>query len=168
MSKNEIIVSSTDVALSSTPIHPDWILEGAPRARSGLIAKSRDRAATTLIWECTAGRFNWFYNVDETIHILDGGMTLTDASGTRRVVAGEVVFFPAGSQATWCVETYVRKIAFLHQPVPMPITFGLRAWHQLRSKVLVRAAKAVRRVLRPVPAPDYGPAPAPCLPGDVK
>ena len=145
MSTKDILVSKTDMALESAPIHPDWILEGAPRARNCQLARSNDGAATTLIWDCTAGKFNWFYDVDETIHILEGGMTITDESGTRRVGPGEVVFFPAGSKATWHVETYVRKVAVLHDPVPRLLSQVLRAIRRMRSPVSAHGAPPFRR-----------------------
>jgi uncharacterized protein len=41
--------------LSPSPIHPEWILEGSPIARSKLISESADGAARSYIWDCTAG-----------------------------------------------------------------------------------------------------------------
>ena len=55
------------VDLNPSPIHPSWILEGNPVARNRLISSSADGTASALIWDCTAGRFNWFYDVDETV-----------------------------------------------------------------------------------------------------
>ncbi|QUD86630.1 cupin domain-containing protein [Phenylobacterium montanum] len=127
-------MSPTDLALQPAPIHPDWVLEGAPSARYRILADTRDHGAQTLLWDCTAGVFNWFYDVDETIHILEGGMLLTDGTGTRRVKAGDVVFFPAGSKARWEVETYVRKVAVIHHPLPAPLGFGMRVWRKLTRR----------------------------------
>src|SRR5579859_6111527 len=89
------------------PIRPSWVLEGAPVARIQLLSESADGTASTWFWDCTAGRFNWFYSFDETLHILEGSVTLKFPSGaTRRVVAGDTIFFPAGSRAEWTVDNY--------------------------------------------------------------
>ena len=134
MNIQNIAVSSTDIELGSAPIVPEWILEGLPQARNRLLFKSRDGISTTMLWDCTAGIFNWFYNCDETIHVLEGGVTLTTAEGTREVRAGDAVFFPAGSWATWRVDSYIRKVAFLRHPLPLPASWVLRAWRRYGSK----------------------------------
>jgi len=105
--------------LVSNPIRPEWILEGQPLARIELLSSSADGTASTYFWDCTAGRFNWFYGFDETFHILEGAVVLKDSTGrARRVTVGDTVFFPKGSAAEWTVETYVRKLAFCRNPMP--------------------------------------------------
>jgi uncharacterized cupin superfamily protein len=105
--------------LVSNPIRPEWILEGQPLARIELLSSSADGTASTYFWDCTAGRFNWFYGFDETFHILEGAVVLKDSTGrARRVTVGDTVFFPKGSAAEWTVDTYVRKLAFCRNPVP--------------------------------------------------
>lgn len=143
MSASGILVSSSNVPLQDAPIHPDWILDGDPRARNCVLSKSADGTAVTLIWDCSAGSFNWFYDTDETIHVLEGGAVLTDASGTREIAAGDVVFFPAGSQAAWRVSHYVRKVAFFRQPVPRSVGLALRAWKRVRGATPARTAGRV-------------------------
>ena len=127
----EILVSRTDLELKSAPIRPEWVLEGRPAARNRVLSKSRDGTAITLLWDCTAGVFNWVYDTDETIHILEGEVLLTDANGTRRIGAGDVVFFPAGSRATWRVDCYVRKLAFFRYALPRPLALWIKAWHKV-------------------------------------
>ncbi len=131
MSAPALAFAKTDVELKSAPIRPEWIIDGDPVARNCVIGLSDDRMATTLVWDCTAGRFKWIYDVDETIHILEGGVTLTQADGAvKRLHAGDVVFFPAGSSAIWQVHDHVRKLAFFRQPVPKPVSLFLRAWRK--------------------------------------
>lgn len=104
--------------LSPAPIPPEWIIDGQPRARNRLIFASSDGTAATLLWDCTSGRFNWFYDVDETICLLAGEITVVDGAGTRHQLrAGDVFTFPAGSRFEWSVASYVRKIAFIHSPL---------------------------------------------------
>jgi uncharacterized cupin superfamily protein len=124
------------------PIHADWILEGRPAARSEHLSSSADGTASTYFWECTAGRFNWHYSFDETLYILDGAVTLKDPQGNvRRVVAGDTIFFPAGTSAEWHVEHYIRKLAYCRTPLPA---------------ALVRARNVLRRIRRWMPGAARG------------
>ena len=120
MAVETTITSGTEVPnFFDSPIRASWILEGQPVARAALLSSSADGTASTYYWDCTAGRFNWFYGFDETLHILEGSVTLKAPSGSsRRVVAGDIIFFPAGSQAEWTVDKYIRKLAFCRTPLP--------------------------------------------------
>jgi hypothetical protein len=121
---------------TSCPINPAWILDGNPIARAEHLSGSADGTANTYLWDCTAGRFNWHYAFDETLHILEGSVLLKFVDGTsRRVGAGDIVFFPAGATAEWTVERYIRKLAFCRTPLPAPLV-------SLRS--LVRSFKRLR------------------------
>ena len=103
----------------SNPIRPEWILAGTPAARIALLSSSADGMASTYYWDCTAGKFNWFYSFDETLYILEGSVSLKFPSGqTRLVVAGDTIFFPVGSQAEWTVDKYIRKLAFCRTALP--------------------------------------------------
>ncbi len=120
------------IALEPSPITRDWILEGDPRARAVLLSSSADGTASTFIWDCTAGRFNWFYGMDETIYVLEGGMTIKDAGGTHQLKAGDSIYFPAGSNAEWIVESYVRKIAFVRTQLPRSLAAVRRFIQRLK------------------------------------
>ena len=124
---------AANVKLNPSPIRPDWILEGNPVARNRVLSSSHDGSATTLIWDCTAGKFNWFYSVDETVYLIEGSVIVRDPSGlTRRVLAGETIFFPAGSQAEWTVEEYVRKVAFCRSPLPRALMLAKKGFRFLK------------------------------------
>jgi uncharacterized cupin superfamily protein len=127
------------VALDPSPIYPEWVIEGNPIARNKVLSSSADGTASTLIWDCTAGRFNWFYDVDETIYVIEGGVVIRDAGGAaRRLSAGDTIFFPAGARAEWHVEDYIRKIAFCRAPLPRPIVFARRGYRFLKRLVGTR------------------------------
>src|ERR1700679_1222876 len=129
-----ITVGTCSAKFVPTPIKAAWILDGSPVARAEILSSSADGTASTYFWDCTAGRFNWFYTFDETLHILEGSVTLKFPDGhSRHVAAGDVVFFPKGSRAEWTVESYVRKLAFCRTALP---------------GFLVSARDAVRRVKR--------------------
>lgn len=155
MSHVDILVSSSKVPLTDSPIPQSWILEGTPAARSRVLATSDDNSTMTMVWDCTAGRFNWFYNLDEIVSVVAGGMTLTDHSGVRQVTAGDVIYFPAGSQAMWTVEDYIRKVAVIRQPMPNGVSLGLRAWRKF-ARTLTPASRRQQGgfvIVRPDPQP---------------
>ncbi len=120
MTVETTITSGTEPAhFIASPIRASWILAGEPVARVALLSSSADGTASTYYWDCTAGRFNWYYAFDETLHILEGSVRLKAPSGSSRmVVAGDTIFFPAGSQAEWTVDKYIRKLAFCRTPLP--------------------------------------------------
>ena len=119
MSTPKIAIRSSRIVLAPNPIHPDWIRDGKPEARSRILERSSDGLACSIVWECTAGKFEWFYDFDETIYLLEGGVTVGDEhTPPRRLGPGDIVFFPKGSRAQWHVESYVRKLAFCHRTLP--------------------------------------------------
>lgn len=130
--------------MKDCPLNPALILAGAPRTRLAMLSDgSTDASAFTVMWDCTAGRFNWFYSIDETFYILEGAVTVTLPSGeVHHLVAGSSYFFGRGTTAQWQVDSYVRKIAFCHEP--------------LSNKVFVvkRAFRALRRIVQPRSAPE--------------
>ena len=137
MAATPIVCGRISVDLTSSPINRDWIVEGSPTARNALLARSRDRKSCTLIWDCTPGKFVWHYDIDETIHILEGSIVLDDGvSPSRRLGPGDVVFFPAGAVVRWTVETHVRKLAFFRRQKPKAVEILAR---------VVRKAKSVLR-----------------------
>jgi uncharacterized cupin superfamily protein len=130
------LASKTDVPLRSAPIEPTWILEGTPVARSAELSRSRDGTANTVVWDCTEGRFQWIFDVDETIHILEGEVTIeTDTMSPTRFGPGDVVFFPNGSRTRWHVHGYLRKLAFCRRTMPRPVGFALRVAARLKRHI---------------------------------
>ena len=128
------------IGLGPAPIVPNWVLEGNPTARNKLLSTSADGTATTFLWECTAGRFNWFYDVDETVYVIEGGVVVRDLDGgTRRLSVGDTMFFPAGARAEWTVENYIRKIAFCRAPLPRSVVYAKRGYHFLKRLMGRRA-----------------------------
>jgi uncharacterized cupin superfamily protein len=137
MSAESVIeFGSGNVSLSPSPINPEWILEGNPIARNTVLSSSADGVASTLIWDCTAGRFNWSYDIDETVYVIEGSVIIKDGAGVaRRLSAGDTVFFPAGSSAEWTVQTYVRKVAFMRDPGPRSLRIVRRVYGALKRRI---------------------------------
>jgi uncharacterized protein len=130
MSVQSVIkLGASKADLNPSPIHPNWVLEGNPIARNQLLSVSADGNARSYIWDCTAGRFNWFYEADETVYVIEGGVILKDQTGSvRRLSAGDTIFFPAGARAEWYVENYIRKFALIRTPMPRPLVLARRGY----------------------------------------
>jgi uncharacterized cupin superfamily protein len=130
------------VDLVEDPIEPSWILEGQPRARSGRHSWSRDEWATTVVWECSAGRFTWEYGWDESVYVLEGEVHLTSPTGEQTTLrAGDLGYFPAGTRWTWQIDDRVRKVAFNRRPTPASV----HAMGRLRTRVGSLAKRVLGR-----------------------
>lgn len=131
------------VELSSSPINPDWIIEGAPLARSGNWATSSDGTVTMAVWSCTAGTFRWQFTCDELIHIIEGSVEVKMSNGDQLLLGpNDSALFPAGEWTTWHVPEYVRKHAILRSPVPRPVRVFWRILSRLKATLRGRAANA--------------------------
>jgi uncharacterized cupin superfamily protein len=126
--------SADALDMRPAPIDPSWILAGDPQARIAHHSTAEDESGMTGVWDCTAGTFRWFFAWDETVLILEGEVLVDAEDGTRRLLrTGDIGYFKGGSWATWQVDTYVRKIAFLRRPAPAPLAFAYRLRNRLRG-----------------------------------
>jgi uncharacterized protein len=138
MSRTLIETTNLAVNLTPKPIEPSWIVEGNPVAQWCVLSKSADGLASTMVWECSEGKFNWHYDFDETILILEGSIVLeNDTMRPTRYGPGDVIFFKHGAHARWHVEGRVRKLAFCR--TTQPVFLGLAA----------RAISRIKRILMP-------------------
>jgi uncharacterized cupin superfamily protein len=132
-----IVTSRLDRELALAPIEPSWIRSGSPVARNSVLSTSADGDAATILWECSAGEFDWHYGIDETVYILEGAVIIqSDSMPATRYSAGDVIFFKRGASARWRVEERIRKLAFCRQvrdPLWIRIPRGL--WRRLRALV---------------------------------
>ena len=137
MSRALIEIANTTVDLTPRPIEPSWIIEGNPDATWCVLSKSADGLASTMVWHCTAGKFNWYYDFDETILILEGGIVLeSDTMPPTRYGPGDVIFFKDGAHARWHIESHVKKLAFCRKTQPAWLGFALRVVLKLKKMFL--------------------------------
>jgi len=137
MSRALIEIANTTVDLTPRPIEPSWIIEGNPDATWCVLSKSADGLASTMVWHCTAGKFNWYYDFDETILILEGGIVLeSDTLPPTRYGPGDVIFFKDGAHARWHIESHVKKLAFCRKTQPAWLGFALRVVLKLKKMFL--------------------------------
>jgi uncharacterized protein len=137
MSRSIVLGSAATMTdLAPSPISADWIISGKPEARSKLLAKSHDGTSYVVVWECSAGRFDWHYTEDETVTIILGEVFISTAEGEqRRIAPGDMAFFPAGTSCEWRVPDRVRKVAVMRKDLGYPLGFCVRAWYKLLGVV---------------------------------
>ncbi|PWE56150.1 cupin [Metarhizobium album] len=124
-----------EMEMKPSPIEPSWIIEGEPQARSAEHSRSADEAAMTALWDCTAGTFRWYFHWDETVVILEGEVHVTAEDGSVRLLrAGDIGYFSGRTWATWRVDEYVKKIAFVRKPFPGPVAAAYRLSNFLRAR----------------------------------
>jgi uncharacterized protein len=94
VSRSIVISAPASADLERAPISSDWILSGTPEARNRLLAKSHDRTSSVIVWECTAGCFNWHYSEDQTVVVMSGEVFITiESDEERRLGQGDMGFF---------------------------------------------------------------------------
>jgi hypothetical protein len=129
VSSRVLHVSRGEVELVDHPINPTWVLEGEPRARISGWGESPDGTTSHWTWDCTAGRFRWYYDVDETIVIVAGSVTLQiEGEPPVQLGVGDAGYFPAGHWVTWTVDEYVRKHAVVRVPVPRALRYAVNGF----------------------------------------
>jgi uncharacterized cupin superfamily protein len=134
MAKSIVIATPAtfELGTQTQPITPSWVLTGSPVSRTKSVARSYDWTENIVVWDCTAGRFQWHYSQDETAVVISGEAFILNEQGEeRRLGPGDVVFFPAGTSCTWRVPDSIRKIAVVRETLWRPLGFGLKAWKKL-------------------------------------
>jgi len=136
MSKSILITAAEAAELQPAPISSSWILHGTPETRSKELARGLDKTSYVMVWDCTAGVFNWHYNKDETLVVIAGEAFITYGNTQeRRILPGDIVFFPAGTLAKWRVPKYIKKVAVLRYTMPRPIGFAILVWNFLLRRI---------------------------------
>ena len=141
MSRALIETAKLAVDLTLRPIEPSWITEGNPVAQSSVLSTSADGLASTIVWQCSEGKFDWYYDFDETILIVEGSIVVeSDTMSPTRYGPGDVIFFRDGAHAKWHVEGHVRKLAFCRKTQPVLLGLALRVVSKI-MRTLMPAGK---------------------------
>ncbi len=147
MRRDILTIAIDSVTYTAAPLCPEHVISGDPVARNAVLFTSADELQVTLLWHCTAGSFRWYYSDDETILLIDGGMTLHFDNGSSRLCkVGDTVFFPAGTTCVWVIEHEVRKLAFFRRPVPKliasPRMLGYKIVRESSIRLLLRRLRS--------------------------
>ena len=132
-----IELASTASNLTPGRIEPSWIIEGNPATQQTVLSKSADWQAWTMIWQCSEGKFNWYYDYDETVLILEGSVIIeNETMPPTRFGPGDVIYFRSGAHAKWHVEGHVRKLAFFRRAQPIVLGFVLAAFSKIKRTLM--------------------------------
>jgi hypothetical protein len=137
ISRALIEVANTASSMKPSPIERSWIIEGTPNAQLSFLSKSADGQAWTVVWQCSEGKFHWYYDIDETILILEGSIVIeSDGMPPTRYGPGDVIFFKDGAHAKWHVEGHVRKLAFCRKTQPVLVNVAMRFLSKLKRTLM--------------------------------
>jgi len=105
------------LAMRPQKISPDWIKSGTPIFLTGRYAESPDQRASSGVWSCEGpATFEWQFDCDETVLILDGRVEIDYLGEKFALEPGGTALFYAGTRAVWHVPQYVRKTYMIHYP----------------------------------------------------
>lgn len=142
----QFFAAESSLSLNSAPIPAGWIRQGNPQASAARLWGSDDRTALALVWDCTAGVFDWHYTEEETVHILEGEVHIEIVGGVSfRLGPGDTAVFRRNAHAVWTIPSRVRKVAICRKEMPFALTFPLLALRKLRM-----LATSLRRRERPL------------------
>ena len=105
----------------------DWLLpteiitEGNPLARGKVLWQSEDKRLVNGVWSCEIGSFNWNYTWDETIHLVEGEVTITERGNSNTYVAGDLIYIPAGTDSYWNIRQPVLKVFHARSDNPIDL-----------------------------------------------
>ncbi len=109
-----------DLPAARLPAHET--LEGAGVAGCLLTAASADRRATAGFWSCEAGTYEFFFDYDEFIYVIEGELIVEERGGdTHRLQAGDTAHFPQGVTTVWRVLRKMTKYFVARAPFEEPI-----------------------------------------------
>jgi uncharacterized cupin superfamily protein len=113
------LLPAPDDVLDPFPIPEAWILSGTPAATARFLVQSGDAGLVAGVWDCTAGSFDWHFECDEIIYVLDGDVEVEHEGQRQRFERGSLVFFPVGARTRWHVATRIRKLFIHRHPTPL-------------------------------------------------
>lgn len=112
--------TALEAPLSPVTVNPEWILSGEPTFASVEISRSPDGRISHGLWSCTGPTtFEWHFDVDETVYVLDGEVSIDYRGNQFTLHAGDSATFHGGTQALWTVPDYLKKSYTLHNPGPI-------------------------------------------------
>lgn len=98
----------------SLPEHE--ILEGTPDARCAFTAKSADDGAAAGFWSCDVGTYEFVFDYDEFVYLIEGCVEITEAGRQHVLRAGDSAHFPQGTTAIWRVTQRMTKYFVARAP----------------------------------------------------
>jgi uncharacterized cupin superfamily protein len=106
--------------LPSITLPDHEILEGEPDARCLFTAETTDGLASAGFWSCDVGRYEFFFDYDEFIYLIEGEVVITELPHgvPRRLSEGDTAHFPSGVTTLWEVTRKMTKYFVARSPRP--------------------------------------------------
>ena len=114
-----VSVARLPTQLPSISLPEHEILEGTPDARAMFTAHSADDCASAGFWSCDVGRYEFVFDYDEFIYLIEGEVEVIEAApSTKRYVltAGDTAHFPQGITTIWQVNRRMTKYFVARAP----------------------------------------------------
>jgi uncharacterized cupin superfamily protein len=95
------------------PMPPEIIVSGEPAARVhwARVSGPGEPAYYAGVWTVEVCTFDYVFEMNETAHILEGKVVVTEEGGPRlELGAGDVATFPKGARTRWEVRERLKKV----------------------------------------------------------
>lgn len=124
--------AAATVTLQPARVDPQWILSGAPRFETAEIARAPDGRSVTGVWACDGPTtFEWRFDLDETVYVLEGEVTVQYLGHRFVLRPGQTAVFKAGTRAVWQVPGRLKKVFTLHHPGRLALAWA--TWRAPRA-----------------------------------
>jgi uncharacterized protein len=101
----------------SLPQHE--ILDGTPDARAMFTAHSADANASAGFWSCDVGRYEFVFDYDEFVYLIEGEVVVSEAAPSTRtftLLPGDTAHFPQGVTTIWQINRRMTKYFVARAP----------------------------------------------------
>lgn len=102
--------------IPSIKLPPHEILEGNPDARGLFTAESGDGNCTAGFWGCDVGRYEFVFDYDEFVYLIEGEVTVTQGDQTWKLEPGDTAHFPQGVTTIWTITKKMTKYFVARAP----------------------------------------------------
>jgi uncharacterized cupin superfamily protein len=95
------------------PLPAETIISGEPNAKVHWLRTSgpEERGYYSGVWTVDICKFNYVFEMDETAHILEGRVTVSEENGpTLELGPGDVASFPKGAVTVWDIKEPLKKV----------------------------------------------------------
>jgi uncharacterized cupin superfamily protein len=106
-------------AMPSISLPQHEILEGVPDARAVFTAESADQGACAGFWSCDVGRYEFAFDYDEFVYLIEGEVVVSEAAPSTRTYvlrAGDTAHFPQGITTIWQITQRITKYFVARAP----------------------------------------------------
>lgn len=100
------------------------VLEGRPDARAMFTAESADHGASAGFWSCDVGRYEFVFDYDEFVYLIEGEVEVTEHGSNRQftLTPGDTAHFPQGVTTTWRITRRMTKYFVARAPYVLTTT----------------------------------------------